>query len=104
MYVYTEWQQQQNESDEKKIIAAQHRAASHRVSLLSQISEHEAEKRDAKARYLEEGKLIAAQQELEKKKLLKLKQQKLDVLEKSGVPQKYRAELAKKKVLVASIH
>jgi len=40
----------------------------------------------------------------EKLKLIKLKQQKLDELEKAGVPKKYRAELAKKKVMVSSIH
>jgi len=76
----------------------------HKQELLKQISEKEKAREEARQRYLQEGKHIEKELEAEKRKLERLKQQKLQELEKVGVPDKYRTELAKKKVLVASIH
>jgi hypothetical protein len=53
---------------------------------------------------LEEGKKLATQQDADRRKLERLKAEKLELLKKAGVPEKYRAELAKKKVLVGNIH
>ena len=48
--------------------------------------------------YEEEGDKIRAALERERAKLESIKQRRLDELEEGGIPAKYRAELAKKKI------
>lgn len=99
-----QWQKAQREMELQEAEAAHHRRMEHRSGLYHQIEEHEREKKAARAAFLSEGKEIALQQERDKLKLLRIKEQKLGGLKASGVPEKYTAELAKKKVLVTSIH
>lgn len=78
--------------------------AEHRAALLAQMSAHDQKRHAERKKYLEEADVFARQFGAEKNRLDALKQQKLAQLEKAGVPPKYRAELAKKSILVAKIH
>jgi hypothetical protein len=98
------WHQQQIEMEKERERMMAEQRQLHRLSLLQQIQEKEKEKKEARSHYLEEGKIVTAQLEADKTKLQKLKHEKLELLEKMGVPEKYRSELAKKKIMVASIH
>lgn len=99
-----EWNRKQTELDAHKNIVAKAASFEHREEILHQIRVSEEEKSVARAKFLEEGKKHQVQAEVDKRQLLKIKQQKLELLRQAGVPEKYRAELAKKKVLVSSIH
>jgi len=50
--------------------------------------------------FLEEGNVVRAQIGNERRKLEKIKTRKIDELAKAGVPDKYRAELARKKISI----
>lgn len=99
-----DWQNSQGDIDRAKQTASATAAAQHRADLQAQMSAKEREKAEARARYLSEGQIFQQQHARDKAKLEKLKQEKLQMMEEMGVPIKYRAELAKKKMLVASIH
>jgi len=98
------WNRKQTEIDADKAMAGKRVAHEHREDILHQIRVNEEEKSVARSKFLEEGKKHSTQGEVDKRQLLKIKQQKLELLRQAGVPEKYRAELAKKKVLVSSIH
>lgn len=99
-----EWQKEQVEKDRAKEEESKRSKVDYRQSLQQQIVVHEQDKELARTKFLEEGKKLAVQQEAERRKLVAIKQAKLEQLKKMGIPEKYRAELAKKKVLVTSIH
>ena len=70
----------------------------HREELQSQIA-FNAERRERERReYEEEGNMLRAQLAAERAKLEAIKARKLDELAAGGIPDKYRAELAKKKI------
>jgi hypothetical protein len=62
------------------------------------MSEHEREKAMARKLFLAEGSDITAQVAADKRRLLAIKNQKLEILKAAGVPDKYMTELAKKRV------
>lgn len=99
-----EWQAAQNEIDKAQAIELKQRANAHKNDVLSQIAQHEAEKIAARKHFLTQGRKIQVTQAREKVRLEKIKQQKLTQLMASGVPEKYCTELAKKQVLVATLH
>lgn len=99
-----EWQATQNEVDKTQAAELKLRAAAHKTDVLAQIAQHEAEKVAARKQFLTEGRKIQVTQAREKARLERIKQQKLTQLMGSGVPEKYCTELAKKQVLVASLH
>lgn len=99
-----EVQQAQNAADAQVEIEAVKRASAHRNSILAQIEEREAEKVAARKAFLTEGSGYTRENNLERRRLNRIKAEKLAQLEAAGVPAKYRTELAKKKVLVSSIH
>lgn len=99
-----EWNRMQTMVDADKELHKKAASLEHREDILHQIRVSEEEKAMARSKFLAEGKKMAAQGEVDKRQLLKVKQQKLELLRQAGVPEKYRAELAKKKVLVSSIH
>lgn len=99
-----EWNRKQTKIDADKATVIKAQSLAHREDILHQIRVGEDEKSAARSKFLSEGKKVAVQAEVDKRQLLKIKQQKLELLRQAGVPEKYRAELAKKKVLVSSIH
>jgi hypothetical protein len=99
-----EWQQRQAEVEASMKQQAKAKGFELRDALNQQIATKEIERRLARQAFLAEGAEAARVREMEEHKLMRIKEQKLSQLTSSGVPQKYTAELAKKKMLVASIH
>jgi len=98
-----EWQNAQTEHDGARQHAAALATTQHRDALRSQMDAKAREKEAARLRYLGEGQIFAQQNERDKAKLLAIKAEKLALMEQMGVPEKYRTEMAKKKMLVAKI-
>ena len=76
---------------------------SHRNELLAQIQANEEYRDKERSEYLEEGKKLRMQHLEEKMKLEQIKERKLKELEELGVPDKYRAELERKRVLELNV-
>ncbi len=72
----------------------------YKEELLAQIQANEERRRRERQSYLEEGARLREAAEKERSLLLQIKERKLAELEETGVPSKYRAELAKLKVRV----
>ena len=72
----------------------------HQEQLRGQINENEEIRKQIHRDYLEEVTVVKKLQEEEKRRLLQIKERKLKELEAIGVPEKYCAELQKKKVAV----
>jgi hypothetical protein len=91
-------QQQKEEEDVQQSMQTMAIRRHHKEELLSQIASND-ERRDRERReYLEEGDRLRAKLRAEKAKLEGIKQRKLDELGSNGIPTKYRAELARKKI------
>lgn len=99
-----EWQNTQAAADRAKQQTTAASSAQHRQDIQAQMSAKEQEKAEARLRYLSEGKIFQNQNERDRIKLEKLKQEKLELMDQMGIPTRYRAELAKKKILVTSIY
>lgn len=93
-----EWQRTQAEIDAQKAAAEEKYRVAHREELLKQITAKERRKVAERQKFLDEGKTISKQMDADKRKLLRIKAQKLALLQAAGVPEKYQAELSKKKV------
>ena len=72
----------------------------HCEELRNQIAAREEKALQERRGQLEEGNFIRAQLAVERKKLEGIKDRKITELKKSGVPEKYWSELAKKKIAV----
>ena len=70
----------------------------HREELQSQIAFNAERRARERREYEEEGDRLRAALAAERAKLEAIKQRKLDELKEGGIPDKYRAELAKKKI------
>jgi len=75
-----------------------------RTALLSQIELKQQMRIKEREEFLREGQEYERQLQQDKAKLLRIKQLKLAELEAAGVPEKYRTQLARKRVLVSSIY
>ena len=75
----------------------------HRNELLAQIQANDEYRSKERSEYLEEGKKLRQQHLEEKMKLEHIKTRKLRELEELGVPDKYRAELERKRVLELNV-
>jgi hypothetical protein len=67
--------------------------------LRSQITANEDKGKQERLDYLEEGRKVRSKIEEEKRKIEAIKQKKLEGLNQLEIPDKYKAELAKKKIL-----
>lgn len=103
-YRVLDWQRAQMEADQRKEREKAQKRMEHREALLNQIDEHENAKVEARQKFLEEGQILSAQLQNEHRRLQSLKSEKLTHLRRAGVPEKYRAELSKKKLLVSTIY
>ena len=99
-----EWQRKKDADDAERAAVLRRGRERQREVLQQQIYEREHARAEDRRKFVEDGGDYATQLEKDRAKLLRIKQQKLAELEAAGVPEKYRAELARKKVLVASIH
>jgi len=70
----------------------------HSKQLRAQIQQNEEVRKQERLDYLEEGRLVRQKQDSEKRKLESIRQRKLGELKEIGINDKYKAELAKKKI------
>lgn len=68
------------------------------LQIRAQIQANEELKRQQRLDYLEEGRKVRQKQEDEKKKLENIKKKKITNLQDLGVPDKYQAELNRKRI------
>lgn len=93
-------QQQKEERVREQQVGDQQKNILHEHSkqLRAQIQQKEEIKKQERLDYLEEGKIVRQEQEAQKRKLEHIKQKKLEEMGSLGIPDKYKADLAKKKV------
>lgn len=96
-------QAKQKEDEERARLALEARELQ-KTMLQKQIAEREELKREERRRFLDDGSRYSEQLEQDKTKLERIKQMKLAELEALGVPEKYRSELARKRILLTSIY
>merc|ERR1712060_182534 len=95
-----EVQMQQEEAERQRQAEEKSMRVQHASELRSQISAREERAYQERRDFLEEGNAVRAQIGGERKKLEVIKSRKLDELKKTGVPEKYSAELARKKISI----
>lgn len=99
-----DWQNAQTAADLARQDDAAAQALRHKFDIQAQMAAKDAERRESRARYLGEGAFYSSHNERDRAKLEAIKRDKLQLMTQMGIPVKYQAELAKKKMLVASIH
>ena len=89
---------QKEREDAEANLVAQTARRDHREELQSQIAFNAERREREKREYQEEGDRLRHALAAERAKLEAIKQRKLDELQHGGIPDKYRTELAKKKI------
>lgn len=92
-------QQQKEEEDVQLEMQTMAIRKHHKEELLSQISANDERRARERKEYLEEGERLRANMRAEKAKLESIKSMKLDELKGAGIPDKYRSELQRKKIM-----
>jgi len=93
-------QKMERDVELKAELERQQMVKQHAGQLKKQIAVNEEKQKQDKRGYLEEGKKIKDKLTAEKKLLENIKSEKLGELQDLGIPEKYQAELAKKKIIV----
>merc|ERR1711972_908663 len=95
-----EVQMQQEEAERARQEEEKAMRVQHSQELRAQIAAREEKALQERRDFLEEGNIVRATIGSERKKLEKIKTRKIDQLKKAGVPEKYWAELARKKISI----
>jgi len=95
-----EVQMQQEEAERQRQAEEKQMMTQHAQELRYQINAREEKSLQERRDFLEEGNVGRAQIGSERRKLEKIKTRKIDELKKTGVPEKYWAELARKKISI----
>jgi len=95
-----EVQMQQEEAERQRQGEEAQMLKQHAEELRYQINAREEKSLQERRDFLEEGNVGRAQIGSERRKLEKIKTRKIDELKKTGVPEKYWAELARKKISI----
>merc|ERR1719217_1522169 len=95
-----EVQMQQEDAEKQRQVEEKGMRKAHVEELRAQIGAREEKALQERRDFLKEGNVIRAQIGSERKKLEKLKTRKIEELKKAGVPEKYWAELARKKISI----
>merc|ERR1719183_3216644 len=95
-----EVQMQQEEAERQRQLEEKQMLKQHANELRSQINAREEKALQERRDFLEEGNIVRATIGSERRKLEKIKARKIDELKKTGVPEKYWAELARKKISI----
>merc|ERR1719335_394378 len=95
-----EVQMQQEDAEKQRQSEEKGMRKAHVEELRAQIAAREEKALQERRDFLEEGNVIRAQISSERKKLEKIKSRKIEELKKAGVPEKYWAELARKKISI----
>jgi len=91
---------QQEEAERSRQSEEKQMLKQHANELRSQIQSREEKALQERRDFLEEGNMVRATIGSERRKLEKIKTRKIDELKKTGVPEKYWAELARKKISI----
>merc|ERR1740117_1120690 len=95
-----EVQMQQEEAERQRQGEEKSMLKQHASELRNQINSREEKALQERRDFLEEGNIVRATIGSERRKLEKIKGRKIDELKKTGVPEKYWAELARKKISI----
>merc|ERR1719333_1705435 len=95
-----EVQMQQEDAERQRQIEEKELRKVHVNELRAQIAAREERSLQERRDFLEEGNVVRAQISAERRKLENIKARKIGELEKSGVPEKYTAELARKRISI----
>lgn len=96
--------QQRKIAEDEAILREQARKRNeHRQGLLYQIDEHEKAKAAARLKFLDDGNAVAQARVAEHKRLENTKREKIAMMQAAGVPDKYLAELKRKRVMVSGL-
>jgi len=95
-----EVQMQQEEAERQRQGEEKQMLKQHAGELRSQIDSREEKALQERRDFLEEGNIVRASIGSERRKLEKIKTRKIDELKKTGVPDKYWSELARKKISI----
>merc|ERR1719316_968200 len=95
-----EVQMQQEEAERQRQVEEKQMLKQHASELRSQINAREEKALQERRDFLEEGNIVRATIGSERRKLEKIKSRKIDELKKTGVPDKYWSELARKKISI----
>merc|ERR1719247_1665266 len=95
-----EVQMQQEDAEKQRQSEEKGMRKAHVEELRAQIGAREEKALQERRDFLEEGNVIRSQISSERKKLEKIKSRKIEELKKVGVPEKYWAELARKKISI----
>jgi len=95
-----EVQMQQEEAERQRQSEEKQMLTQHAKELRNQINSREEKALQERRDFLEEGNIVRATIGSERRKLEKIKGRKIDELKKTGVPEKYWAELARKKISI----
>jgi len=95
-----EVQMQQEEAERQRQGEEKQMLKQHASELRNQINSREEKALQERRDFLEEGNIVRASIGSERRKLEKIKGRKIDELKKTGVPEKYWAELARKKISI----
>jgi len=95
-----EVQMQQEEAERQRQSEEKQMLKQHSDELRAQIAAREEKALQERRDFLEEGNIARASIGSERRKLEKIKGRKIDELKKTGVPEKYWAELARKKISI----
>merc|ERR1712110_616409 len=93
-------QLQQEEAERQRQAEEKAMRIQHSSELRNQIGAREEKALQERRNFLEEGNTVRATIGSERKKLEKIKGRKIEELKKAGVPEKYWAELARKKISI----
>jgi hypothetical protein len=95
-----EVQMQQEEAERQRQEEEKQMLKQHATELRTQINSREEKALQERRDFLEEGNIVRATIGSERRKLEKIKSRKIEELKKTGVPEKYWAELARKKISI----
>lgn len=93
------WQREQQAKDDMEAERKRLQRVSIQNTVLGQIKVKEAARKQKFKDYRKEGNHIKKAIAEERARITRIKQEKLDYMTKTGVPEKFRSELAKKKIL-----
>jgi len=89
---------EKEQADYEQFVHTKQVSQNHKEELLAQISANKESRNKAREEYLEEGRKLREDYSRERVNLEVVKDRKLEELQVSGVPAKYRAELERKKI------
>lgn len=97
------WQRQKQAEDDGIAAAKYQQRVSNQKEVLSQIEVKRAQRKQKQQEFFRSGDHVKKQQAEEVARLERIRQEKLNIMTKKGVPEKFRVKVANKKILQAKL-